>query len=562
MYIFDIAELTTMIDTFWLVFGIALVFLMQSGFLMLEVGLTRAKNSGNIIMKNTLDFAMGSLAYLIVGYGLMFGASKAGFFGGDGFLGLGILNYGGAETAAGAIAFFIFQTMFCATAATIVGGAMAERTKFGAYLIYCVVISAFIYPISGHWIWGGGWLSELGFIDFAGSTAVHLVGGLSALIGVLFLGPRIGKYDEKGKPKAILGHSLPLTAVGALLLWLGWFGFNGVSTGALSGGGAVTAATVIMNTNLAASAGAVATMLFTWFKYKKPDVSMTLNGALAGLVGITAGCAVVDALGAVIIGIIAGILVVIAVEVIDQKVKADDPVGAIAVHGVCGAFGTLAVGLFAVDGGVFYGGGFEQLGIQALGVIAVTAWIILTVTPLFFIIKKTVGIRVHMEEELQGLDISEHGLVSAYADFAPLSNSIFTTDSEPIDISDVPVNTKKADGSKISKITIVINENKFDKFKAAMNKIGVTGMTVTQVLGCGVQKGSSEYYRGVQVDFNLLPKVEVEIVVCEVPVETVIETAKKVLHTGKVGDGKIFVYNVEEVVRIRTGEKGCKALQD
>lgn len=556
------------VNTIWVLLGAALVFFMQAGFAMVETGFTRAKNAGNIIMKNLMDFSIGTPIFWFLGFGIMFGAGN-GFIGGFDFFTAGDYS---AVTPAGVpfFAFMIFQTVFCATAATIVSGAMAERTKFSSYCIYSAIISLFIYPISGHWIWGGGWLAEMGFHDFAGSTAVHMVGGVAALIGAIVLGPRLGKYDKNGKSRAIPGHSLTLGALGVFILWFCWFGFNGCSTVAMDSDAALeSAGHIFVTTNLAAAVATCTTMAFTWIRHKKPDVSMTLNGTLAGLVAITAGCDVVSPAGAAIIGIIAGILVVVAIEMIDTKFKIDDPVGAIGVHGCCGAVGTILVGLFDTEKGVFYGGGFKALGIQTLGVVAVIAWVAITMTIVFNVIKKTIGLRASEKDEILGMDLTEHGLTSAYADFSPISIDMSAGSAEPM--GSVPVETavpvvdtsKKLGVSekKLTKVEILIKQEKFESLKTAMNSIGVTGMTVTHVLGCGIQKGATEYYRGVPVDMQLLPKVQVEIVVAKVPVESVIAAAKKVLYTGHIGDGKIFVYDVENAVKVRTGETGYDALQ-
>ncbi len=561
------SELFSSVDTIWVLLAAALVFFMQAGFAMVETGFTRAKNAGNIIMKNLMDFALGSLVFWVLGFGLMFGADQAGLIGLPDLFVKG--TYGSTIPTP---VFLIFQTVFCATAATIVSGAMAERTKFISYVIYSMIISLVIYPVSGHWIWGGGWLSQLGFHDFAGSTAVHMVGGVAALVGAALLGPRVGKYGKDGKPRAIPGHSLTLGALGVFILWFGWFGFNPGSTLSATGDGSLTAmGHIFVTTNLAAAAGATATMILTWFRYKKPDVSMTLNGTLAGLVAITAGCDLVSPAGAVAIGAIAGVLVVFAVEFFDKVVKIDDPVGAIAVHGVCGATGTLLVGVFATEGGLLYGGGFAMLGVQALGVLAVMAWVGVTMFIVFSLIKKTVGLRVTRQEEIAGLDMEEHGLASSYADFMPTVVGVDfhhaqEGDAVPVSAA-VPVEHRKsatavASDVKMTKVDILTNPNKFDALKHAMNAIGITGMTVTNVMGCGMQKGGTEFYRGVEVDIELLPKVQVGIVVCKIPVETVVETAKKALYTGKIGDGKIFVYDVENVIKVRTGEEGYDALQD
>ena len=563
------------LDTIWVLLGAILVFWMQAGFAMVESGFTRAKNAGNIIMKNLMDFVLGTIIYWVIGFGIMMGPDIAGVIGKFDFFIRG--NY---DSAFPTMAFVIFQTVFCATAATIVSGAMAERTKFISYLIYSAVISAIIYPISGHWIWGGGWLSQLGFHDFAGSTAVHMVGGVAALVGAKILGPRIGKYDENGKSKAIPGHNIAIGALGVFILWMGWFGFNGCSTVAMSTDEAMlSASSVFITTNMAAAAATLMTLIVTWVRYGKPDVSMTLNGALAGLVAITAGCDMVSPAGALFIGAIAGILVVFAVEFIDHKLKIDDPVGAIAVHGCCGATGTLLTGLFALDGGLFYGGGIHMFLIQLLGVVSVIIYVGVTMFIAFKLIQKTVGLRASEEEEILGLDITEHGLVSSYADFAPAGDFYYSLEdegslassSEPVPaakMEDIPVEEKDSQikvtktASGISKITIVINKDKFNSLKAAMQKVGVTGMTVTNVLGCGVQKGRKSYYRGSEVDAVLLPKLKVEIVVAAVPVRTVIEAAKKALYTGNIGDGKIFIYGLDNVVKIRTGEEGFDALQE
>ncbi len=555
------------VNTIWILVAAALVFLMQAGFAMVETGFTRAKNAGNIVMKNLMDFCIGTPAFWLLGFGVMFGTGTGLF----GWFDPTVQGEYATPDGVPLLAFLMFQTVFCATAATIVSGAMAERTKFAAYCIYSLVISAVIYPISGHWIWGGGWLAELGFHDFAGSTVVHMVGGVSALVGAKFLGPRIGKYTKDGKSKAIPGHSITLGALGVFILWFGWFGFNPGSTVSATGDDVLLSmSSIFITTNMAASTAAIATMIFTWIRYKKPDVSMTLNGALAGLVAITAGCDAVSPIGAAIIGIIAGIVIVLAVEFIDKVLKIDDPVGAIGVHGVCGALGTILTGLFAVDGGLFYGGGASLLLTQVIGVLSVAAWVTVTISITFFVIKKTVGLRVSREEEIEGLDIHEHGLVSAYADFMPAIESYSGSDAvaasiasvkEAVPVTRVKVEKEGTGSPKITKIEIITRPDKFEALKAAMNAIEVTGMTVTNVLGCGIQKGATEYYRGVKMEMNLLPKVQVEIVVSKVPVEKVIEEARKVLYTGNIGDGKIFVYDVEDVVKVRTGETGYDALQ-
>ena len=566
----DTNELGLALDTGWILLGAALVFFMQAGFAMVETGFTRAKNAGNIIMKNLMDFCLGTPIFWLLGFGLMFGGSGA-LIGG-----LDPLTDGNGSWAT-----LIFQTVFCATAATIVSGSMAERTKFSAYCIYSMVISAVIYPISGHWIWGGGWLQQLGFHDFAGSTAVHMVGGTAAFVGALILGPRIGKYGKDGKARAIPGHSLTLGALGVFILWFCWFGFNGCSTVALTGGGAETAARVFVTTNLAAAVSTITVMCITWIRYKKPDVSMTLNGSLAGLVAITAGCDVVSPVGAAIIGIIAGFVVVFGIEFIDQKLRVDDPVGAVGVHGLCGATGSILVGVFALYSGnevtrqgLVYGGGFQFLGIQILGVICVIAWVAVTMTIVFQIIKHTIGLRVSKEEEITGLDRPEHGLASAYADFMPVvptvlgvgqdTTSAATDTTTPTPIAQaVPVTHVSGEHpSSIHKVVIIANPSRFDALKESLNAIGITGITMTNVMGCGQQKGASEYYRGVPLEITLLPKIKLEIIVSAIPVEQVISAAKMALYTGHIGDGKIFVYDVEDVVKIRTGERGFDALQD
>lgn len=571
------------VNTIWVLVGAALVFFMQAGFAMVETGFTRAKNAGNIIMKNLMDFAIGTPLYWFLGFGIMFGGSGA-LIGGFDPMVLG--DYSSVLPEGIPLpAFLIFQTVFCATAATIVSGAMAERTRFIAYCIYSAVISAFVYPISGHWIWGGGWLSQLGFHDFAGSTAVHMAGGIAALIGAKILGPRIGKYDENGKPNAILGHSLTLGALGVFILWFCWFGFNGCSTVSMSSDEAIySAGNIFVTTNLAAATATVAVMIITWIRYKKPDVSMTLNGSLAGLVAITAGCDAVNPFGAFCIGIIAAFVVVFGIEFIDKVLKIDDPVGAIGVHGLCGATGTLLTGLFAVDGGLFYGGGIHFLMIQLLGVVSVIIWVSVTMIITFTVLKHTVGLRASVEEETKGLDVTEHNLVSSYADFMPMiytgegteamtaSAGTFTAASAPA-VTPAPVSVETAipvehfpstsgDKPKMTKVCIIFNPARLVPLKDALVELGVTGMTITQVMGCGVKNAASTYYRGVQVkEAALLPKVKLEVVITKVPVSDVVDTAKKVLYTGKVGDGKIFVYDVENVIKIRTNEEGYDALQ-
>jgi len=553
------------VNTIWVLIAAALVFFMQAGFAMVETGFTRAKNAGNIIMKNLMDFCIGTPTYWLIGFGIMFGTGK--FIGGIDFMVTG--NYG-APDGVPLPAFLIFQTVFCATAATIVSGAMAERTKFSAYCLYSFLISAVVYPVSGHWIWGEGWLAGLGFHDFAGSTAVHMVGGVASLVGAAIVGPRIGKYSKSGESRAIPGHSLTLGALGVFILWFCWFGFNGGSTVSMTKvveDGTVTnniflASKIFVTTNLAAATAAVFTMFITWIRYKKPDVSMTLNGALAGLVAITAGCDAVSPFGAFCIGIVAAFVIVFGIEFVDKVLKVDDPVGAIGVHGLAGAAGTILTGIFALDGGLAYGGGWAMVGVQALGVVSVAAWVAVTMCIIFTIIKKTIGLRVSTAEEIAGLDITEHNIESSYADFMVSTSLEADKDAVvPVSVS-VPVVNNSKPGSKMTKITVITNQNKLTLLHAALDKIGITGLTVTNVLGHGMQKGHVEYYRGAPVNIRLLPKVQVDIIVSKIPTQTVIDAIKKVLYTGKVGDGKIFVYDVENVIKVRTGEQGYDALQD
>lgn len=563
----------------WFLIGAALVFFMQCGFAMVETGFTRAKNAGNIIMKNLMDFCIGSVMFILIGYGLMFGQDYiAGLFG---LPNLGLIK--GYYSSSGNWSNFVFNLVFCATAATIVSGAMAERTKFISYCIYSAVISAVVYPIEAGWIWNSnGWLAKLGFHDYAGSTAIHMVGGIAALIGAAILGPRIGKYvkDKKTgsiKVKAIPGHSLTMGALGVFILWFGWYGFNGAAAKDVD-----TLASIFVTTTMAPAVATCTTMIFTWIKDGKPDVSMSLNGSLAGLVAVTASCDCVDALGASIIGLVAGILVVVAVEFLDKKLHIDDPVGAVGVHCANGIWGTFSVGLFSTgyDGvgkGLFYGGGFKQLGIQALGFLAVAAWTTVCMIIVFTVIKKTVGLRVSEEEEIKGLDATEHNLPSAYADFIPAmafatSSSIQASAEDTPEVTPiaapvekaVPVESYTADTSehKLTKIVMIFNPARFEAIKEAMNGVGITGMTVTNVMGCGTQKGHIRKYRGVEIEeMNLNPKMKLEMVVSAVPVETVVNAARKVLYTGKIGDGKIFIYDVDDVVKVRTGERGYDALQ-
>ena len=569
---------------FWFLIGAALVFWMQAGFAMVETGFTRAKNAGNIIMKNLMDFCIGTVVFSLLGYTLMMGEDT--LFGLIGIPNLDMFTHfkefitspgDGSFTGAST---FVFNLVFCATTATIVSGAMAGRTKFLSYCIYSAVISLFIYPIEAHWIWGGGWLSKLGFHDYAGSCAIHMVGGIAALIGASMLGERIGKYerDKDGKVvkvNAIPGHSITLGALGVFILWLGWYGFNGAAATSVS-----ELSSIFITTTIAPSIATVTTMIYTWVKNGKPDVSMCLNASLAGLVGVTAGTDAFDAIGAAVVGLVSGLLVVWVVELLDLKLHIDDPVGAVGVHMANGIWGTIAVGLLANPDapaglkGLFYTGEFKQLGLQLLGFASVAAYAAVMMIITFTIIKKTNGLRTTAEEEILGLDITEHGLPSAYPDFMPSVHKYTTYDDQDViavegdtpEAEAIPVKKVPTfdDGTspKFTKIEIVCKEAKFDRLKKAMSKIGITGMTVSHVMGYGTQKGKPEYYRGVAVETNLMPKVQVDIVVSKVPVRSVIETAKKALYTGHIGDGKIFVYNVENVVKVRTGEEGFDALQD
>ncbi len=580
----------------WFLIGAALVFWMQAGFAMVETGFTRAKNAGNILMKNLMDFCIGTVVFILIGFGLLLGEDMVGIIGKPGFD--IFTSYESFDWSN-----FVFNLVFCATTATIVSGAMAERTKFLSYCIYSAVISAVIYPIEAHWTWGGGFLSQLGFHDFAGSACIHMVGGISALVGAKILGPRIGKFtkDKDGKitkVNAIPGHNIPIGALGVFILWLGWYGFNGAAATSVEELGSI-----FVTTTIAPAIATVVCMTFTWIKYGKPDVSMCLNASLAGLVAITAGCDVTDAFGAIIIGGVAGVLVVFGVWLLDYKLRIDDPVGAVAVHCLNGIWGTIAVGLFATDTapayargygdgvnfganqiaakGLFYGGGFKQLGLQLLGMTCIILFTLVTITITFYVIKALVGLRVTEEEELIGLDATEHGLPSAYSGFSIMdvsntmtmdvneNTSLGTDDYDAasklqkeaaVEVTAAPDVDLKSTG--MYKVVIVAKLASHDKLKKAMNDLGVTGMTVTQVMGCGIQKGAGEMYRGVEMDATLLPKVKVEVVVSKIPVDAVIEAAKKALYTGHIGDGKIFVYNVAKVVKIRTGEENFAALQD
>ena len=578
-------EITGAIFGVWFLIGAALVFWMQAGFAMVEAGFTRAKNTGNILMKNLMDFCIGTVVFILIGFSLLLGEDVLGFIGKPGFdIFTSYKDFDWSN--------FVFNLVFCATTATIVSGAMAERTKFISYCVYSAVISALIYPIEAHWIWGGGWLSQIGFHDFAGSCAIHMVGGISALIGAKILGPRIGKFtkDKSGnitKVNAIPGHNITIGALGVFILWLGWYGFNGAAAKSVEQLGSI-----FVTTTIAPALATVVCMIFTWLKYGKPDVSMCLNASLAGLVAITAGCDVTDAFGAIIIGSVAGLLVCFGVWFLDYVLRIDDPVGAVAVHMMNGIWGTIAVGLFATNSapgysiadskgnelvGLFYGGGFKLLGLQLTGFVSVAAWTAVTITIVFLIIKATLGLRVTEEEEIIGLDPTEHGLPSAYAGFAimdvsgdvmdvnentDLGSSEYKTASTAAKEAAVPVVSASTSPSGLHKVVIIAKLSRYDKLRKAMNDLGVTGMTVTQVMGCGIQKGAGEKYRGAELDATLLPKVKVEVIVGKIPVESVIETAKKTLYTGHIGDGKIFVYDVAQVVKVRTGEEGVAALQD
>lgn len=573
----------------WFLIGAALVFWMQAGFAMVEAGFTRAKNTGNIIMKNLMDFCIGTVMFIVIGFSLLLGEDLIGFIGKPGFD--IFTSYSDFDFSN-----FIFNLVFCATTATIVSGAMAERTKFLSYCIYSAVISGLIYPIEAHWIWGGGWLSELGFHDFAGSCAIHMVGGISAIIGAKILGPRIGKFerDKNGKVvkiNAIPGHNLTIGALGVFILWLGWYGFNGAAATQTS-----QLASIFVTTTIAPAIATVVCMVFTWVKYGKPDVSMCLNASLAGLVAITASCDCTDAVGAIVIGAVAGLLIVFGVWLLDYKLHIDDPVGAVAVHCLNGIWGTVAVGLFAttnapgalvlneetnaleevfVGNGLFYGGGFDLLGKQLIGILAVATWTTVLMIIVFLVIKAVVGLRVTKEEEILGLDSTEHGLASAYADFVPFVPDVMTTSEKNAAgvadvVNSVPVtsyekNTSESavtEGIKMTKIDIICKLERFELLKEALNKIGVMGITVSNVMGCGVQKGRSKFYRGVEVEAKVLPKIKVEVIVSKVPAEQVVDAARKALYTGHIGDGKIFLYDVENVVKVRTGEEGYDALQD
>ncbi|HIX66867.1 MAG TPA: ammonium transporter [Candidatus Anaerostipes excrementavium] len=562
----------------WFLIGAALVFWMQAGFAMVEAGFTRAKNAGNIIMKNLMDFCIGTCVFILIGFSLLLGEDIVGLIGKPGFdIFTAYADFDWSN--------FVFNLVFCATTATIVSGAMAERTKFLSYCIYSAVISALIYPIEAHWIWGGGWLSQMGFHDFAGSCAIHMVGGLSALIGAKLLGARIGKFtkDKDGnitKVNAFPGHNIPIGALGVFILWLGWYGFNGAAATTVEQLGSI-----FVTTTISPAVATVVCMILTWVKYGKPDVSMSLNASLAGLVAITAPCDVTNALGAIIIGAVAGVLVVFGVWLLDYKLRVDDPVGAVAVHFMNGIWGTFATGLFATTSapeselsGLFFGGGFDLLKIQVIGILAVCAWTAVTISITFLAIKATIGLRVTEEEEIIGLDEPEHGLTSAYSGFSmmDISNTMIMEENENTDLGQenyeaasevqraaaVPVEKELGPITGIYKVVIIAKLTRYDKLRKAMNDVGVTGMTVTQVMGCGIQKGSGDRYRGAEVDATLLPKVKVEVVIGNISIDAVIEAAKKSLYTGHIGDGKIFVYNVDKVIKVRTGEEDFAALAD
>ncbi|HPO77981.1 MAG TPA: ammonium transporter [Thermoclostridium caenicola] len=580
-------NITMIVDTLWVLLAAVLVFFMNLGFAAVESGFARSKNTVNILSKNFIVFAVSSLGFMLLGWGLMFGGDNP-IVGTKNLFILGNANLDFyADTLTSNVPFwgkFFFQLVFCGTAATIVSGAVAERIKYISFIVFSFVLTIVIYPIIGHWIWGGGWLANLGFLDFAGDSVVHSVGGWAALAGALILGPRHGKYDKKGKPQAIPGHNMSLAVIGLFVLWLGWFGFNPGSTMSFQNPSDVVH--ILVTTNTAAIAAVLTATATSWIFIGKPDLGMTINGCLAGLVGITGSCAYVSVTSSIIIGAIAGVIVVFSVLFFD-RVKVDDPVGATSVHLVCGVFGTLCVGLFAQEGvtslstvnGLFYGGGLSLLGVEIIGILAVGAFVFVSSALVWFLLKKTIGIRVSLKEEIAGLDIGEHGN-SAYPDFAivepmispendngespevsPAAKKKPETGAISPDVA-IPVVNKARSGAKMTKITIITNQDKFTQLQSALDNIGITGLTVTNVLGYGMQKGHGEYYRGLPVKTRLLPKVQVDIVVCKIPTETVVETVKKALYTGNMGDGKIFIYDVENVIKIRTGEEGYDALQD
>lgn len=575
-------EAFSIADTLWVFLAAILVFFMNLGFASVEAGFARAKNTVNILSKNFIVFAVSSLGFLLLGWGLMFGGDNP-FVGTEHLFILGNAdNSFYDDTLTSTVPFwgkFFFQLVFCGTAATIVSGAVAERVKYVSFIVFSFVLTLVIYPIVGHWIWGGGWLADLGFMDFAGDSAVHSVGGWAALAGAVILGPRIGKYGKDGKPKAIPGHNMSLAVIGLFVLWLGWFGFNPGSTMSFENPSDVMH--ILMTTNTSAIAAVLTSTATSWITMGKPDLGMTINGCLAGLVGITGGCAYVSIESSIIIGALSGVLVVFAVIFFD-KIKIDDPVGATSVHLGCGVFGTICVGLFAQEGvtslstrnGLFFGGGFGLLGTQLLGIIAVGAFVFASSALVWFVLKKTIGIRVSREEEIQGLDIGEHGNV-AYPDFVAVAQDLAVDDMPVKSVAEkvqasaqvsrddaVKVEHNETPGAKITKVTILANQSKFSELQDALEKIGITGITVTNVFGYGAQKGHGIYFRGNPVGSRLLPKVKIDIVICKIPVETLVRTVQDTLYTGNIGDGKIFIYDVEDVVKIRTGERGYNALQD
>ena len=581
-------NVTMAVDTLWVVLAAVLVFFMNLGFAAVESGFARSKNTVNILSKNFIVFAVSSLGFMLLGWGLMFGGDNPVVGTQQLFiLGKSNLDFYN-DTLTSTVPFwgkFFFQLVFCGTAATIVSGAVAERIKYLSFIVFSFVLTLVIYPIVGHWIWGGGWLASLGFLDFAGDTVVHSVGGWAALAGAIILGPRYGKYDKKGKPKAIPGHNMSLAVIGLFVLWLGWFGFNPGSTMSFQNPGDV--AHILVTTNTAAIAAVLTATATSWIFIGKPDLGMTINGCLAGLVGITGSCAYVSVTSSLIIGAIAGVIVVFAVLFFD-RVKVDDPVGATSVHLVCGVFGTLCVGLFAQEGatslstvnGLFFGGGLSLLGAETIGVIAVGGFVFVSSYLVWLIIKKTLGLRVSLKEEIDGLDIGEHGN-SAYPDFALVAPIMASENGKtdgiieivPIDEPSpssgmvspeiaIPVVNRSRPGAKMTQVTIITNQDKFTQLQTDLDNLGITGLTVTNVLGYGLQKGHTEYFRGAPVKTRLLPKVKVDIVISKIPTQTLVDAVKKSLYTGNMGDGKIFVYDVENVIRVRTGEEGYDALQD
>ena len=570
-------------DTLWVFLAAILVFFMNLGFAAVEAGFARAKNTVNILSKNFIVFAVSSLGFLLLGWGLMFGGD-APFVGTEHLFLLGQSDLSFYDdTLTSSVPFwgkFFFQLVFCGTAATIVSGAVAERIKYIAFILFSFVLTLVIYPIVGHWIWGGGWLSQLGFLDFAGDSAVHSVGGWAALSGALILGPRIGKYGKDGKPRAIPGHSMSLAVIGLFVLWLGWFGFNPGSTMSFENPSDVMH--ILMTTNTSTIAAVLTSTITAWVFLGKPDLGMTINGCLAGLVGITGGCAYFTVEVSLLVGAVAGALVVFLVVFFD-RIHIDDPVGATSVHLGCGVFGTLCVGLFAKEGvtslstanGLFYGGGLSLLGVELLGIAAIGVFVFAASSLVWLALKHTIGIRVSKEEELAGLDIGEHGNM-AYPDFVPpASIGEFTAEEHTRRSAAPAVNVDQAvsvvhravpTGSgrpKMTKVSIITNQSRFAQLQDALERLGVTGMTVTNVFGYGVQKGhATTYYRGAPVEARLLPKVKIDVVISRIPIQTLVDTAKEALYTGKVGDGKIFIYDVEQVVKVRTGQTGYDALQD